>query len=97
VVWGAGTHLENLYQRTSLFSDPRRLFSIVDSDVTKHGTTWRGVPVQAPSMLSRVAADDSVPVVVSSYGHEREIAAAAAQLGVPRNRVVELYDTVTVY
>jgi 2-polyprenyl-3-methyl-5-hydroxy-6-metoxy-1,4-benzoquinol methylase len=97
VLWGAGTHLENLYQRTSLFADSWRLFSIVDSDVTKHGSTWRGIPVQAPSTLTSIADDDAVPGGVSSDGHESEITAAAVELGVPRERIIELYESVTVY
>ena len=88
-IWGAGLHLEYLFQRTPLFATPRD-FTIVDSDPLKQGGTWRGHAIAAPQTL---AAD--VPLVISSYDSQDEIAIAAADLGV--RDIVRLYDRVVAY
>jgi hypothetical protein len=88
-IWGAGLHLEYLFQRTPLFATPRD-YAIADSDPLKQGGTWRGHAIAAPETL---VAD--VPLVISSYDSQDEIAAAAADLGV--RDVVRLYDRVVAY
>ena len=95
-IWGGGNHIEFLYQRTALFAGRDRRFTVVDSDPAKQGSTWRGLPINDPSELPALAGDDA-PVVISSYGDQAEIAAAAAALGIPGERIIELYDTIRVY
>jgi ubiquinone/menaquinone biosynthesis C-methylase UbiE len=96
VVWGAGGHTEFLYHNTTLFRGAsERRFGLVDSDLLKHGKTWRGLVVQAPSTLALVDWRNT-NLVVSSYGGQESIARAARALGVPEDRIVRLYDEVRV-
>ncbi len=92
-IWGAGLHLEYLFQRTPLFSRPRA-FTIVDSDPLKQGGTWRGHAIGAPASL---APEPGVPLVASSYDSQDEITAAAIERGVAAADVVRLYDRVVAY
>jgi len=97
VVWGAGAHTEFLYQATSFFlNKPDREYIIVDSDPIKQGKTWRGIQIYLPEILKDVSWGNEC-LLVSSYGSTPNIAKAAAQIGVPADRVVALYDDVRVY
>ena len=97
ILWGGGAHLECLYQRTSVFQQrPDREWVVVDSDALKHGTTWRGLAVLSPAALPELAASGA-PVVVSSYGSQTAIAAAARAALPEGHPVVELYDELRVY
>jgi SAM-dependent methyltransferase len=96
VIWGGGSHLEHLYARTHFFSArPEREYVIVDGDPAKHGGTWRGINIRAPAEVLSDAGAAGVPLVVSSYGSQSEIARAAAELGV--RETVTLYDEVSRY
>ncbi len=95
-IWGAGMHAEVLYQRTSLFAERSREYVLVDSDPLKQGRTWRGLPISTPDRLREVDWT-TVPLVISSYGSQERIAAAAARLGVPEARMVRLYANLRVY
>lgn len=95
VVWGAGLHTEFLYQRSRLFKDSEQRFLLVDSDALKQGHSWRGLPILAPSALVELDWTDT-HLVVSSYGGQAAITAAALALGVPADRVLCLYDEVCV-
>lgn len=90
VVWGAGQHLEYLFHRTPLFAG--REVTVVDSDPHKQGGRWRGHAIAPPEAL-----EPGVPLVVSSYGSQEEIAAAAVALGARPDDVVRLYDRVSAY
>lgn len=94
-IWGGGAHLEYLYQRTALFAGRDRQFTVVDSDPAKHGKTWRGIPISPSDRLPSLV-DGETPVIISSYGDQYEIAAAAAGLGIGAAQVVELYDSVSI-
>lgn len=96
VVWGAGLHTEFLYQVTSLFAHSYRRFVLVDGDPLKQGTTWRGLPVYSPAMLSDLDWN-RCRLVISSYGSQPSMLAAAESLGVPGACVYSLYDQVNVY
>lgn len=93
-IWGAGIHLEFLYQFTSLFRDnDARRYVVVDSDQRKQGKTWRGIPVQSPDVLS--ALDwRSVALIVSTYGGQDSVVAAAKERGVPEAAIVTLYESI---
>lgn len=90
-IWGAGLHLEYLFQRTPLFATSRD-FTIVDSDPLKQGGAWRAHAIGRP--LTPVA---GVPLVISSYDSQDEIAAAAIDLGARAEDIVRLYDRVVAY
>jgi SAM-dependent methyltransferase len=96
-IWGAGLHVEMLYHLTALFcARPERTYLLVDGDGAKQGRSWRGIDIHAPAALARPECA-GVPLVVSSYGSQEEIAAAAIGLGVDPARLVRLYRHVRVY
>jgi SAM-dependent methyltransferase len=96
VIWGGGTHVEHLYAATSFFhARPRREYAIVDSDAAKQGHSWRGIRIHSPGALAEL--DDDVPLLVSSYGSQLEIAHAAIERGVEAERILTLYDGVYAY
>jgi SAM-dependent methyltransferase len=97
VIWGGGAHTEFLYQVTTAFQ-ARRIckFTIVDSDPLKHGKTWRGIQIQPPSILAGFDWSSAV-LLISSYGGQESIAAAAAQMNVPTNRIIRVYDHIRRY
>lgn len=97
IIWGAGAHMEFLYQTTSFFqSAADRSYALVDSDPLKHGRSWRGVPISGPDSLKGINWSD-VRLLVSSYGGQESIAKAAMEIGVPEDKIVRLYDRVRVY
>lgn len=96
VVWGAGLHTEFLYQLTNLFYDKNTDFAIVDSDPIKQGTTWRGIHIYSPEKLTMVDWSNAI-LVVSSYGSQKIIVENCKKLGVPNERIVQLYDEIRVY
>jgi len=97
VVWGAGLHTELLYQLTALFhAVPERRWALVDGDPMKQGRSWRGLRIHPPEALAGSDAGEA-PLVVSSYGSQEEIVAAAVRLGAAPARVVRLYADVAVY
>jgi hypothetical protein len=97
LIWGGGQHVEQLYAATPFFhSHPQRGYVILDSDADKQGRTWRGIDICPPDALSDPDAA-AVPVLVSSYASQPEIASAALGHGIDPTRVVTLYDTVQSY
>lgn len=96
VIWGAGMHTELLYQKTTLFHSPERSFLLIDSDPLKHGNSWRGISIVGPEAISRVDLNEC-QLVISSYGNQNEILAAAVDKGVPADRIHTLYSSVRVY
>jgi 2-polyprenyl-3-methyl-5-hydroxy-6-metoxy-1,4-benzoquinol methylase len=92
VIWGGGGHTEVLYHVTSLFHDARkRKFVIVDSDLLKQGKTWRGVNCYRPDTLKFIDWNTSI-LIISSYGSMVSIYKMAVDLGVPKEKIVTLYD-----
>jgi SAM-dependent methyltransferase len=97
VIWGGGAHTEFLYQATSLFHNRRdRQYAIVDADPIKKGKSWRGIEIHSPDILRELTWHDEY-LLVSSYGSQPDIVKAAAELGIPRDRVVVLYKEFRVY
>jgi hypothetical protein len=92
ILRGGGLHTEYLYHLTSLFTDDRR-FLIVDNDLRKVGKTWRGIQIDGPDRLRKVDWQET-QIVLSSYSHQDALKAEAAQLDIPADRVVALYDVV---
>ncbi len=92
-IWGAGIHLEFLYQFTSLFrGGEKRRFVVLDSDTRKQGKTWRGIPIRSPEVVT--ALDwESVLLLVSTYGGQDSVVAAAKELKVPERSIITLYET----
>ena len=75
-LWGAGAAGERFLEMLDDASVP--IAGFIDSDVRKHGSTLRDLPITPPATLDRHAADTSTPrsfVVVTSM-QAREIAEA---------------------
>lgn len=97
IIWGGGMHLEHLYAATPFFrARPGREYVIIDSDDAKQGGTWRGIDICEPDVLTDPDAA-SIPVLVSSYGSQPEIARAAVERGINPIRIVTLYESVSTY
>lgn len=97
VVWGAGFHTELLYQLTSLFlGNEDRQFLLIDSERSKHGKTWRGIPICAPDVLRDIDWRDC-DLIVSSYGAQEAIKINAIDLGVPEEKIHTLYEYGEIY
>jgi hypothetical protein len=91
-IWGAGIHLEFLYQFTSLFSgSAKRRFAVIDTDEFKQGKSWRGVPILSPDALKSVDWS-TTRLLVSTYGGQAAVVGAAKELGVPENAIITLYE-----
>jgi SAM-dependent methyltransferase len=96
IVWGGGMHVEQVYAATPFFqSRPQREYVIVDSDPAKQGTTWRGIDIRPPAETLADADAAGIPLLVSSYGSQPQIARAAAELGV--QQIVTPYASVSAY
>jgi SAM-dependent methyltransferase len=94
VIWGGGLHLEFLHQFTSLFREgDTRVCLVVDSDGRKQGKTWRGIPILAPDIVKSLDWDKA-RLLVSTYGGQGAVVAAARKLGVPETSIVTLYETI---
>ncbi len=97
VIWGAGAHTEFLYHLTPYFLQaPDREYILVDSDLLKHGKTWRGINIYSPSVLSSLDWS-SCDLVLSTYGSQEKIADAAVNLGVPIGVLRKIYGSIHVY
>ena len=94
-LWGSGFHTEMLYQLTSLFRFPDRRFVLVDMDPLKQNKSWRGIKIHTPSVLEGLNFDDAC-FIPSSYQHQEAIKTSAVAMGVPKERIVSLYDTVRI-
>lgn len=98
VIWGAGMHLEYLFQRSRLFQQLDGCdVSLVDTDPLKQGQTWRGLAIESPAAVLDKVDLLSVGVVISSYGGQPKIAEAAIAMGVPQANIIGLYDYVDAY
>lgn len=96
VIWGGGLHVEFLYQFSILFLNNSRKFIIVDSDKNKQGKTWRGINIYDSSLLTDMNWDATF-LLISSYGSQAIIEDAALKIGVPKDRVIKIYDYIEVY
>jgi hypothetical protein len=97
VIWGGGAHTEFLYQTASLFHNRRdREYAIVDGDPIKKGKSWRGIEIHSPDILRQVTWLEKY-LLVSTYGSQPHIVKAAAELGVPHDRIVTLYNEFRAY
>lgn len=98
VIWGGGAHTEFIYHTTDIFqSSSDRLYIIVDSDPIKQNRSLRGIPIFHPSALAQPFDWSDTILIISSYGSQPEIKQAALELGVPAEKIIELYQTIRIY
>ena len=94
-LWGGGFHTEMLYQLTSLFRHKERRFLLVDLDPLKQNKSWRGIAIHPPDALKEVDWCEAC-FIPSSYQHHEAMRASAVALGVPGDRIIQLYDSVRI-
>ena len=97
VIWGGGMHTEFLYHCTSLFGRLSRVqMCIVDSDLLKHGRSWRGLTIHSPDILDSIDWDSSI-LLISSYGGQQSIEKSALELSVPASALMSIYEKIRRY
>jgi len=96
VIWGAGIHLELLFQKCEFFSKLGADFLIVDSAPRKWGTSWRGINIVNPNSISWSELNDFA-LLIANYSAQNEIFALAIELGVPAERILRLYNNIVSY
>lgn len=95
IIWGAGMHIEFVYQISSLF-DRDIKFIIVDKDKNKQNKTWRGIKIHDPSIIAGLL-NMNPEFVISSYGNQEAIKEELLMFGVSPEKIVSLYDYIKVY
>jgi hypothetical protein len=90
-------HTETLQSRFSLLDSQNvKRWLLVDSDRLKIGSTWRGIPIQAPSILESLDWSKTL-LLVSTYGGQEAVVRAARKANVPDDRIVALYSEFRLY
>jgi SAM-dependent methyltransferase len=85
-VWGAGVHTAQLFDRTPIYGQVR---GIVDRDSQKWGSVLGDHTIISPDEF--FARADGVPVVISSFAAEAQIARSLADAGIAPGNIVRLY------
>jgi len=96
IVWGAGNHIEKIFQVTNYFNNSNSEFIIVDSDKIKQKQTWRGINIYSPDVLGDLKWQ-RIPVLISSYGSQPIIQTVLNDMGWEPDHIITLYDHVHVY
>ena len=96
IVWGAGNHLEKIFQVTDYFENSNSEFIIVDSDKIKQNKTWRGINIYSPDVLGDLKGQ-GISVIISSYGSQPIIQNVLNDWGWDKSHIVELYEHVDIY
>lgn len=86
-IWGGGIHTAQLFDHIP--GCAASVKAIMDRDPQKWGHLLAGKKIF--NAAAYASEDDSLPVVISSYANEAEIAADLAKRGTPENRIVRLY------
>lgn len=85
-VWGAGVHTAQLLDRTPVYG---KIKGVIDRDSQKWGSMLADHAIISPDAFFARAED--VPVVISSYNAERQIAQSLSEAGVAARNIVRLY------
>ena len=101
VIRGGGMHTEFIYQLLPLFhmehsGTKARGYAILDGDPKKQGRHWRGIPILSPACIADFDWG-STQMLISSYGHQEAMIEEALAAGVPRDRIIALYDFIRRY
>lgn len=95
IIWGGGWHTEFLYHFSILFLDENKRFIIVDSDQEKQGKTWRGVLIYDPLIINGMNWSAN-KLLISTYQSQNIICDIAVSMGVPRDKIIKIYDYINV-
>ncbi|MEJ0043059.1 MAG: class I SAM-dependent methyltransferase [Rhizomicrobium sp.] len=85
-VWGAGVHTAQLFDRTPIY---RQVKGIIDRDSQKWGSVLGDHEIIGPEEF--FARREDVPVVISSFAAEAQIAGSLSAAGVAPHNIVRLY------
>jgi hypothetical protein len=85
-VWGAGVHTAQLLDRTPVYG---KIKGVIDRDSQKWGSMLADHAIISPDAFFARAED--VPVVISSYNAERQIAQSLSEAGIAARNIVRLY------
>lgn len=96
IVWGAGNHIEKIFQVANYFKNSKSEFIIVDSDKIKQNQTWREINIYSPDVLAGLKGQ-GIPVIISSYGSQQIIQNVLNDLGWDKKFIVELYEYIDIY
>lgn len=78
-VWGAGRHTENLLDVFA--ATGRSIECVLDDNLARRGTTWKGWPIASPADAASLAITD---VVISTAMHEAELYARRSEVAPAR-------------
>ncbi len=97
IIWGAGLHTEFLFNKTSFFRKNRESkFLFFDSDPTKIGMTYRGVPIVAP-FFEMKDTSLNIPIVLSSYRGTESMKEECINRGWNEDKIVSFYNHYKLY
>ncbi len=85
-VWGAGVHTAQLFDRTPIYGQVK---GIIDRDAQKWGSVMADHAIISPDDF--FARGEDMPVVISSFAAEAQIAGSLAQAGIAARNIVRLY------
>jgi len=85
-VWGAGVHTAQLFDRTAIYP---KVKGIIDRDSQKWGSALGDHTIISPDDF--FARGEDMPVVISSFAAEAQIARSLLDAGVAPRNVVRLY------
>ncbi len=84
IVWGAGTHTQRLL---GAGLDPSRVFFIADSNPRYWGKRLNGIPVMSPKGIHQ----EKIPILISTYSFQDEIAGQIKEGLKLKNKIIKLY------
>ena len=97
IIWGAGLHTEFLFNKTSFFrKNKESKFLFFDSDPTKIGMTYRGVPIVAP-FFEMKDMSVNIPIVLSSYRGTESMKEECINRGWSEDKIVSFYNHYQLY
>ena len=97
IIWGAGLHTEFLFNKTSFFRRNKDSeFIFFDSDHTKIGKTYRGVPIIAP-FIEMEGVSVNTPIVLSSYRGTEAMKKECINRGWNKDKIISFYDHYKLY
>lgn len=85
-VWGAGVHTAQLFDRSPIYSQVK---GIIDRDAQKWGSVLADHTIISPSDFFERRED--VPVVISSFNAEAQIAKSLSEAGIATRNIIRLY------
>ena len=97
IIWGAGLHTEFLFNKTFFFRKKKDAkFLFFDSDPSKIGKTYRGVPIVSPFAKSAII-PVGTPIILSSYAGTGRMKKECIKRGWSKDNILSFYDHFRLY